>query len=116
MGRFYPSDRAPGIFDMLRDVESRDGPQTPFEVYCYGCQASFAVGTRSCVHCGGRLASKEGTSAIETALGGADGVRPSGEVEADESPVVGIVRRLSGASLWVVFVLFAMLARMCEGQ
>jgi hypothetical protein len=89
-------------------VERHEGPQTPYEVYCYQCQSTFAVGTRSCVHCGGRLARSE--TPLEPSVG------PSASAEgADESPVVSVVRRLSGATLWLVFVLVAMLARMCEG-
>lgn len=32
-----------------------EGPQTPYEVLCRRCQVSFPVGTRHCVHCGGRI-------------------------------------------------------------
>lgn len=32
-----------------------EGPQTPFEVFCRRCQVSFPVGTRRCLHCGGRV-------------------------------------------------------------
>jgi hypothetical protein len=32
------------------------GPQTPYEVFCPRCRVTFPVGTRSCIHCGGRLA------------------------------------------------------------
>ena len=90
-------------------VERRDGPQTPYEVYCYQCQATFALGTRRCVHCGGRLAHAE--AQIEPGVGSPT----SAEGAADESPVVTIARRMSGATLWLVFVLAAILARMCEG-
>jgi len=31
------------------------GPQNPYEVYCFQCNVSAPVGTRRCVHCGGRL-------------------------------------------------------------
>jgi len=31
------------------------GPQNPYEVYCYQCNVSAPVGTRRCLHCGGRL-------------------------------------------------------------
>ncbi len=96
-------------------MERREGAQTPYEVYCYSCKASFAVGTRKCVHCGGRLAGAEGPGPLE-ALGTADEGLSGSEADMDASPVLAIVRRLSGAALWVVFVVLAMLARMCEGQ
>jgi hypothetical protein len=32
-----------------------EGSGTPFAVYCSRCQASFAAGTKRCVHCGDRL-------------------------------------------------------------
>jgi hypothetical protein len=91
----------------------REGPQTPYEVYCYQCQASFALGTRNCVHCGSRLARSE--VPLETVMGPGPSPGTEGSEGADESPVVSMVRRLSGATLWLVFVLVALLARMCEG-
>lgn len=38
-----------------------DGPQTPYEVYCYQCHVTFPAGTRRCIHCGGRLSRKGGS-------------------------------------------------------
>jgi len=35
-------------------MDSR-GPQNPYEVYCYQCNVTAPVGTRRCIHCGGRL-------------------------------------------------------------
>jgi len=31
-----------------------------FEVYCNRCKVSFPVGTRRCLHCGGRLSRERG--------------------------------------------------------
>ena len=31
------------------------GPQNPYEIYCYRCNVTAPLGTRNCVHCGGRL-------------------------------------------------------------
>lgn len=96
-------------------MERREGPQTPYEVYCYQCHSTFALGTPRCIHCGSRLARSE------TPLGpaaGADGpeMADPGGAEADGSPMVGMLRRLSGAGVWFVFVLVAIVARMCEGE
>lgn len=33
-----------------------DDTQTPFEVRCLSCETSFPVGTKRCIHCGGRIA------------------------------------------------------------
>ena len=84
-------------------MERHEGPQTPFEVYCYACRVTFAAGTSHCVHCGGRLGgrAKRGEAAVITDL-------PDGEVGQP-----GIVRRLGGMSLWVLIALGAALSRMC---
>ena len=84
------------------------GPQTPFEVYCYGCQSSFAVGTRRCVHCGGRLGS-------ERMLPPA-GTRPSiqdREIVEEELPTRGRFSPLT--ALWLVLALGAAAYRACTG-
>ena len=96
-------------------MERQEGAQSPYEVYCFNCKSTFAVGTRNCVHCGGRLAASQNPIEVFR-TGSTDEGEPTGEVEADESPVVSVARRLSGATLWIVFVLMAMLSRMCEGQ
>jgi hypothetical protein len=31
------------------------GPQNPYEIYCYECNVTAPLGTRSCIHCGTRL-------------------------------------------------------------
>ena len=36
-----------------------EGPQTPFEVYCAHCKVTFPIGTRQCLHCGGRVISPD---------------------------------------------------------
>jgi len=36
-------------------MRSIEGPQTPFEVYCPSCKVTFPIGTRRCLHCGGRV-------------------------------------------------------------
>lgn len=88
-----------------------DGPQTPYEVYCHNCEATFAIGTRNCVHCGARIGRSPaplGPDAMAPSPGA-----PSEPGTEDESPLVSLVRRLSGASLWVLIVLFATLSRLC---
>ena len=76
-------------------MERHEGPQTPFEVYCYDCRVTFAAGTSRCVHCGGRLGgrAKRGGAEVITEL-------PDGEVGQPR-----IARRLGGMSLWVLIAL-----------
>jgi len=88
-------------------MERHDGPQTPFEVFCYDCRVTFPVGTRRCIHCG-RPISRRGRHAPE----GAE--RPEILVE-EGMPEVSIGRRLGGISLWVLLAVGAALARMCNG-
>ena len=79
-------------------MERIEGPQTPFEVYCHHCQASFAVGTKRCLHCGRRLGARGGASP-EGVM-----VEPQDLVEGAE-PALG--RRLGGMSLWVLLAIGA---------
>ncbi len=91
---------------MVSMERRQEGPQTPFEVYCYHCQASFAAGTRRCVHCGQRL-------------GGAP-KRPEAllAAEAHEAEIAepSIGRRVGGISLWVLIAVGAAITRMCGGS
>jgi hypothetical protein len=32
-----------------------EGPRTPYEISCSRCLVTFPVGTKRCLHCGGRL-------------------------------------------------------------
>lgn len=98
-----------------------EGPQTPYEVYCYACQASFALGTRNCVHCGGRLASGEtprapelGTSISPVPAGPGGAGPPTDAEEGEESPTVGMLRRLGGGMLWFIIVVAVTISRMCS--
>ncbi len=84
-------------------MERHEGPQTPYEVYCYNCRVTFAAGTPRCVHCGARMGgrAKRGGAAVVTELPEGDVAEPS------------IARRLGGMSLWVLIALGAALSRMC---
>lgn len=84
-------------------MERYEGPQTPYEVYCYDCRVTFPAGTARCVHCDGRLGgrAKRGEVAVVTDL-------PEGEVGQPS-----IARRLGGMSLWMLIALGAAVSRMC---
>ena len=87
-------------------MERSDGPQTPYEVYCYSCRVTFAAGTRRCVHCGGRLVGARQAATAARA--------PEMLEVADEAAVEpGLGRRIGGASLWILIALGAALSRMC---
>ena len=65
-------------------MKRHEGPQTPYEVYCYNCRVTAAAGTSRCVHCGGRLSGRaqRGGAAVVTEL-------PDG----DELAARGLARR-----------------------
>ena len=88
-------------------MERHEGPQTPFEVYCYHCKATFAVGTPRCVHCGRRVGGRPGRPGRD---------EPALAVSAPEvdAPETSLTRRLGGMSLWVLLALGAALTRMCS--
>jgi hypothetical protein len=89
-------------------MDSRVGPQTPYEVYCYECRVTFPVGTRSCVHCGRPIGAPPGVRLPSPLVPAGDGV---------EAPdTLSSVRRLGGLSLWVLLALGAALSRLCAGN
>ena len=92
-------------------METRVGPQTPYEVYCYECRVTFPIGTRRCVHCGRPI------GAAPTARG-APPIVPGGVDIPDEIELPGQIsaRKLGGMSLWVLLALGAALSRMCAGS
>jgi hypothetical protein len=91
-------------------METRIGPQTPFEVYCYECRVTFPVGTRTCVHCGRPIGAgplSRGPVPIQpTGTGGPEEVELPGQISA---------RKLGGMSLWVLLAIGAALSRFCAG-
>jgi hypothetical protein len=92
-------------------METRVGPQTPYEVYCYDCRVTFPVGTRSCVHCGRPI----GTMPLAR---GAKPIAPGVPDAHEEFQLPGSLnaRKLGGMSLWLLLVLGATLSRMCAGS
>jgi hypothetical protein len=87
-------------------MQRAEGPQTPFEVYCYHCKSTFALGTRRCVHCGRPLGRQPGRPEQEA--------RPE-PLESVEDGMIepGMVRRIGGTSLWVLIALAAAASRLC---
>jgi hypothetical protein len=90
-------------------MESRkEGPQSPWEVYCYHCKTTFPVGRRECVHCGRRIGS-ESTPRLKLAAHPLEAPE-----EATGEPK--LARRLGGLSLWVLLAIGAVISRLCAGQ
>lgn len=92
-------------------METRTGPQTPFEVYCYHCKVTFPIDTRRCIHCGRPIGSAPATH-------GGPPINPGAADLPDEMELPGqiSVKKLGGMSLWVLLALGAALSRFCAGQ
>lgn len=94
----------------MQAMERRsEGPQTPYEVYCYHCHVTFAAGTARCVHCGHRMGRGSGGPAASP-----EGLAIPDTVEDPTEPSIG--RRLGGMSLWILIALGAAITRICGGN
>ncbi|HEB89086.1 MAG TPA: hypothetical protein ENI85_05905 [Deltaproteobacteria bacterium] len=114
-----------------------ESDQTPFEVRCPRCDVTFPIGTKRCVHCGGRTvpsnrprtlgrvetvgsAQDDGSSGLlEWDSGsGPDPMEFDGsdrEIEMDDEPpsvARSLVRSLGGL-VWVIALIVFSLARNC---
>lgn len=87
-------------------METRVGPQTPFEVYCYDCKVTFPIGTRRCIHCSRPIGGNPLTL-------GATPITPGAEPDELELPGQVSVRKLGGMSLWVLLAIGAAISRFC---
>ena len=91
-------------------MERVEGPQTPFEAYCFNCSVTFPVGTRRCVHCGGPIGRPLRQAAPQLSA------EFPVEVAEEEAPAQASTgRRIGGISLWILLGLGAALSRMCSG-
>ena len=88
-----------------------NGPQNPYEVWCYQCNVTAPADARRCVHCGERLSAK-GSAPVEKPPVDFGGGFHS-EVAADESPIRS--RTISPMTvIWVVVAIAVSLQRMCN--
>lgn len=89
-----------------------EGPQTPYESYCFSCRVTFPVDARHCVHCGGRLA----RGAAEGAAVGLPGLLGGSEPEEvpDEEGALFTLRRFGGLLIWTLVAASALLSNLCE--
>lgn len=90
-------------------MERVNGPQTPFEVYCYNCSVTFPTGTRRCVHCGGPIG-RRGLQVAPRSTPQLAAEFPVEEAPAEPSPG----RRIGGLILWILLGLGAALSRQCS--
>jgi hypothetical protein len=94
-------------------VESNE---TPYEVRCHGCQVSFPVGTRHCVHCGERLG--RGRRRLVPTLDSDEPWAPD-ELEEEASADATATRRrfISPFTLmWLVAAIALSIQRACAGE
>lgn len=88
-----------------------DSP-SPFEVYCARCRVSFPVGTRTCIHCGERIARPR-----VLRVGPRPGTPPPppvlDEIADDELPTRGGLMS-PVALLWIVLILGGAIYRACS--
>ena len=86
----------------------------PFEVYCERCRVTFPLGTRRCIHCGGRTSTSRGDARARLEPADAPEI-----VDAEVDPDLGLGRRrfLSPVTLmWIVLIAAGYLYRACSGQ
>ena len=95
--------------DIIRLVQST-GPQNAYEVYCYPCQVTAPVGSRRCLHCGGRLSKQRTQPAVMT-------TKPL-EESIKENDVPDELQQRSGTNLpmtavWILLLVGGSLYRLC---
>ncbi|MEM7411239.1 MAG: hypothetical protein AAF430_13465 [Myxococcota bacterium] len=96
-----------------------EGPQTPFEVYCYQCQVTFPAETRRCLHCGAKVGARGMGQRFEPVPASEHGTGPPSpqdvlEEEEAESRTQ-LARRFGGLAVWGLIALSAILTRLCGG-
>jgi hypothetical protein len=87
-------------------------PQNPYEIYCDQCNVSAPVGTRRCIHCGGRLSGAQGAQRsgfadllkAELAVAGAE--------EEELEPSIGSA--VPKIVMWIVVLAGGYLFRFCN--
>jgi hypothetical protein len=92
-------------------------PDAPFEVHCARCRVTFPLGTRRCIHCGGRTGpTREApTARLAAALDDEDGGGGSA-FEVDPAQL-GPPQRFSPLTLlWIALVVGGYAMRTCTGS
>ncbi|NNL67990.1 MAG: hypothetical protein HKP30_17205 [Myxococcales bacterium] len=95
-------------------------PSSPaFEVRCHDCDVSFPVGTKVCVHCGGRIGKPFLFRGPREEPGGElpsfEAMEEQAMAEAEEAdPSRGRGLRIGVTALWLIAALFSALIRACQ--
>lgn len=88
----------------------------PFEAWCPRCKVTWAPGTRTCVHCGGRVTASRTTVAAPAFAREADAAEPPARSEEPTSQPVVRPLRIGIATLWVVVAVAGAIVRHCAQQ
>jgi len=87
-------------------------PQKPFEVYCDQCNVSAPVGTRRCLHCGGRMSGTRGSGRTELTKQ-LEAELPHTEEQGEEL-ATSIGSAAPKIALWFALLIGGFLYRMCH--
>jgi hypothetical protein len=102
-----------GGFDTIASMRPR-GPQNPYEIYCYQCNVTAPVGTRRCVHCGGRLSSGDGPRrAALTDLLEAEFTEADAEGDGEEL-TTSVGSAAPKIAMWILLLIGGSLYRFCN--
>jgi hypothetical protein len=85
---------------------------TQYEVRCERCQVSFPIGTKLCIHCGGRTGSSE--LAVADGAPSLPPMGPAPEAQAEEEAVRQSPVRVLVTLLWVVLAIAFSVVRSCS--
>jgi hypothetical protein len=108
---------------VARQKQSVSGETEHYEVRCPGCNVSFPVGTKSCLHCGQRTA-LPGQGPLPTLRG--DGYDPNALPDFEAEPLEPVLLeeaegrtrspfRLGMSGIWILLALVGSAYRVCSG-
>ena len=86
------------------------GPQNAYEVYCYQCNVTAPLGTRSCIHCGNRLSRPR--SQPGAVLSTPFETPEEEETLGDDSPRFGVISPMT--AIWILLFIGGSLYRLCS--
>ncbi|MGI9590282.1 MAG: hypothetical protein ACR2P8_02855 [Myxococcota bacterium] len=97
-------------------MERHQTPTHPFEVWCDSCRTSFAVGTKRCIHCGGRLSKRGGRRALRVMRMDQQVELPEeiDDVLIEEGPAPGRKSFSPLTLVWVAVLLGGYLFQLCS--
>ena len=88
------------------------GPENPYEIYCYQCNVTAPVGTRRCIHCGGRFSrARDPQRSVLAALVGSEITDAD---EAGEEVLTSIGSVAPKIALWILLVVGGFFYQFCK--